>query len=190
MAAETSITDTRAEVGVASSPGASHGEGQGTSGLIDVTGSMMVLTWVAFAALSLVLYKVAWKPILKALDVREHSIRKALEEAEAARTETAATEVRNRQALKDAEITAQRIVAEARSAAQEGARTIQAQAEHQAKLLQEEARRDIQAAVEQARATLRQETVDLAIAMAGKVVAENMDTTRNRAMVSTLAQEL
>ena len=175
---------------MASPAGASHGEGQGTSGLIDVTGSMMVLTWVAFALLSLVLYKVAWKPILKALDMRERSIRKALEEAEKARTETAATEARNRQTLKDAELAAQRIVAEARAAAQDGARTLQAQAEQQARLLQEEARRDIQAAVEQARATLRQETIDLAIAMAGKVVAANMDTDRNRAMVETLAGEL
>ena len=170
MSADTGFTETQAEVGVASPAGASHGEGQGTSGLIDVTGSMMVLTWVAFALLSLVLYKVAWKPILKALDMRERSIRKALEEAEKARTETAATE--------------------ARAAAQDGARTLQAQAEQQARLLQEEARRDIQAAVEQARATLRQETIDLAIAMAGKVVAANMDTDRNRAMVETLAGEL
>lgn len=190
MSAETAFSETQAEVGVASPPAASHGEGQGTSGLIDVSGSMMVLTWTAFALLSLVLYRVAWKPILKALDMRERSIRKSLEEAEKARTEAAATEARNRQILKDAEIAAQRIVAEARSAAQEGAKAVQAQAEQQARLLQEEARRDIQAAVEQARAALRQETVDLAITMAGKVVAENMDTSRNRVLVETLAKEL
>jgi F-type H+-transporting ATPase subunit b len=189
MSAETAFSETQAVVEVAA-PAAAHGGGEGTGGLIDVTGSMMVLTWSAFLLLSVVLYKVAWKPILKALETRERGIRQALEEAERVRAEAAAADERNRQTLKDAEATAQRIVAEARVAAQEGARAIQAQAEQQARTLVEEAQRDIRAATEEARAVLRRETADLALAIAGKVVGENMDTSRNRTLVASLAREI
>lgn len=158
--------------------------------VMDVQAPMVILTWVTFALLSLVLYKVAWKPILKVLDMREKSIRDALAGAEKARAEAAATEARNREILQTAEQEARKLVAEARAAAQETARLVGERAEQQAKALVAEAVRDIDAATEQARVTLRKETTDLAIAMAGKVLAANMDTERNRALVGELEKEI
>ena len=46
----------------------------------DVT--MIVLTWATFFTLFFVLYKFAWKPILTALDNREESIRRSVEEVQ------------------------------------------------------------------------------------------------------------
>lgn len=177
--------DTQAVAEVAPAP--SHG---GAPNLMDVSAPMMVLTWVTFLLLALVLYKVAWKPILKVLDLREKSIRDSLAQAEKAREEALATEARNRELLQAAERESQRLVAEARMAAQETGRIVQEQAEKKAKVLLEEARRDIADATEQARATLRLETTELAISLAGKVLAENMDTERNRSLVRDMAKEM
>ena len=176
---------TQAVVEVAA--GASHGA---SPNVMEVTGPMMALTWVTFGLLALVLYNVAWKPILRVLDMREKSIRDALAQAEKARAEAEATQARNRQALQEAEQEARKLVAEARTAAEETARLVTSQAEQKSKSLLAEARRDIDAATEQARITLRKETTDLAITLAGKVVAANMDSEKNRALVRELEKEI
>ena len=44
------------------------------SALLNPDVSMVILTWVTFLVLSVVLYKFAWDPILKALDAREESL--------------------------------------------------------------------------------------------------------------------
>ena len=162
----------------------------GAVNLFEPSFTLMVLTWITFALLAAILYKVAWKPILKALDLREKSIRKSLEDAERARTETAELEERGRQLLQQSEAQARQIVAEARTAAQDVARTVEARAGAEARAVVDEARREIQTAVERARADLRRESADLAIALASKVVAENMDNDRNRTLVQQLTKEL
>ena len=176
---------TQAVVEVAAGP--SHGA---SPNIMEGTGPMMVLTWVTFGLLALVLYNVAWKPILRVLDMREKSIRDALAQAEKAKADAEATEARNRQLLQNAEQEARKLVAEARAAAEDTARMVTQQAEAKSKALLAEARRDIDAATEQARLTLRQETTDLAISLAGKVIAANMDTERNRELVRDLGKEI
>jgi F-type H+-transporting ATPase subunit b len=158
--------------------------------VMDVSGAMMVLTWITFALLTLVLYKVAWKPILKVLDMREKSIRDALAQAEAARSGAEATVAKNLEMIQAAERESQRLVAEARVAAQESARIVLEQAEQKTKTLVEEAGRDIAAATEQARIVLRRETTELAISLAGKILATNMDTERNRTLAHDMTKEI
>lgn len=158
--------------------------------VMDVSGPMVVLTWITFVLLTLVLYKVAWKPILKVLDTREKSIRDALAQAEAARLGAEATVAKNQEMIQAAERESQRLVAEARVAALESARAIQTQAEQKTKALVEEAGRDIAAATEQARVVLRRETAELAISLAGKILAANVDTERNRELVRDFSKEI
>src|SRR3989338_154102 len=49
--------------------------------------SMAALTWVTFLILSVVLYKFAWYPILKALDDREELLRRSVENADRIKAE-------------------------------------------------------------------------------------------------------
>jgi F-type H+-transporting ATPase subunit b len=163
---------------------------ENSPGVVDISVSMMLLTWLTFLVLAFILSRVAWKPILKALDIREKTIRRALENAEKARTETAESEERNRQSLQAAMDEARRIVEDARRAAQDHARQIHVQAEQQAQTLVDEARREIHASVESARLVLRRETAGLAIELAAKVTERNMDTDQNRELVRTLIGEL
>jgi F-type H+-transporting ATPase subunit b len=168
-------------------PAAAH---DALGGVVEVTPAMMTLTWVVFALLALVLYKVAWKPILKALEQRERSIRQALEGAEQARAEAAASEARGRELVQAAQQEAHRLVVEAKAAAQEAGRRLHEEAEQRSRQVLDEARRDIAAATEEARTQLRRETTDLAIALAGKVVSHTMDADRNRELVRTLLKEI
>ena len=158
--------------------------------VMDVTAPMMILTWVTFIVLTVVLYKVAWKPILKMLDMREKSIRDALAQAETARLGAEATVAQNQALIQAAEKESQRLVAEARLAAQESARLIREQAEQKTRTLVDDAGRDIAAATEQARVVLRKEATELAISLASKILAANVDTERNRVLARDLSQEM
>ena len=102
--------------GIARQPEAmqSHAE---SPAIINGSGPLMILTWLTFIVMSYILYKVAWKPILKALDIREEHIRKAKEDADRARTELAQIEARSRQILAEAEAQRQAVVTEARATA-------------------------------------------------------------------------
>jgi F-type H+-transporting ATPase subunit b len=161
-----------------------------SANIMDVSVPIVVLTWITFGLLTLVLYKVAWKPILKVLDTREKSIRDALAQAEAARVGTEEAVAKNREMIQAAEREAQRLVAEARVAAQDAARVIREQAEQKAQALIAEAGREIASATEQARTDLRRETTELAISLAGKVLAANMDSDKNRTLVSEFSKEI
>ena len=73
-------------------------EGGGGS-LVDINPGLIVWTLVTFILLLLILRKVAWKPILSALDQRESAIKDSLEKAEKAKK--AKWEKRNLQQLKN-----------------------------------------------------------------------------------------
>jgi F-type H+-transporting ATPase subunit b len=178
--------DTNIQAVIEVAPNAAH---EGSPGVMDVSAPMMLLTWLTFFVLAFVLSRLAWKPILKALDMREKTIRRALEDAEKARAEAVETEARNRQSLQDAATEARRIVEDARLVALDHARQIHDQAEQQAQVLVDEARREIQASVQSARLVLRRECAELAIAVAAKVTERNMDSDRNRELVRTLVGE-
>ena len=53
--------------------------------LLDINPGLIIWTTVTFIALSFLLKKFAWKPILNALDLREGAIRESLEKAEKAK---------------------------------------------------------------------------------------------------------
>jgi F-type H+-transporting ATPase subunit b len=154
--------------------------------LTTVSGSLTILTWVTFLLVALILYKVAWKPVMAALEQRERSIRRSLADAEAARVESAATEARNRQSLQEAESEARRLVAEARAAAAAATQSIQTRAQQESQAMVDAARREIESATRQARQTLRVETADLAVSLATKVIGETLDAARHRDLVDRL----
>jgi F-type H+-transporting ATPase subunit b len=160
-----------------------------SSDLMAVSGPLMILTWITFILMAFVLYKVAWRPVLAALDQRERSIRKSLADAEAARAEMASTEARNRKGLQDAEAESRRLVAEARAAAEAATQSIQVRAQQEAQAMIDGARREIESATRQARQALRVETADLAVSLATKVIGDSMDAARHRELVDRLLKE-
>ena len=158
--------------------------------LVAISGPLVTLTWVLFLVTAVLLYKVAWKPILKALDLREKSIRKALDNAAAAQADMERTEERRRQVMADTESRQREIIEEAKRSAGELATRLQQQAERETAALLADARRDIETATEQARRRLRAESADVAVDMAARLIGENMDAARHEALVERLAREM
>ena len=177
-----------AVVEVAAGP-AGHAAGSGDA-YMNVSFPMMFMTWGVFLVTAFILYRLAWRPILHRLEHREEKIRKSLEDAEKARQDAAAAEARCREILAQAETQARVVVENGRTTAEQLARSIEARAHEDAVRMTEAAKREIESATARAQATLRRETADLAVAIAGKVLRENLDTERNRALSARLAEKL
>jgi F-type H+-transporting ATPase subunit b len=147
------------------------------------TPGLMIWTFIVFIALLILLSKTVFPMIVKATADREARIKKDLEEAEKLRTETAALLEEQRQLLATARGEAVAIVNEARQGAdRERAVAIEKTRAEQDEVLAH-AKREIQVERERAIADIRREAVDLAIAAAGKVVGQRLDSAADRKLV-------
>jgi F-type H+-transporting ATPase subunit b len=162
----------------------------GEAGVMTISPMMIGLTWVTFILVTFILYKVAWKPILEALDKREGTIRKAQEEAAQIREELRKIEDFRMKTQAEADNQARDIIAAARRAAEDAGRVIEEKSRKEAQILVENAERDIGKAREKAIAALRKESADLSIALAGKLIGANLDDKKNRAMVDKLIERM
>jgi F-type H+-transporting ATPase subunit b len=145
---------------------------------------MAGLTWLTFFLLLAVLYRFAWKPILKALDEREALISKSLEDA--ARASATLTDIHQTRIrfISEAEAQAQAIIEEARKTAAEVSRVIQHRAKEEAQIILQNASREIREETEKARTFLREEGARTAVVLAGKLIEQNLDDEENRKLVN------
>jgi F-type H+-transporting ATPase subunit b len=166
-----------------------HGA-HGEPNVMGVAPKMMGLTWITFLLLVAVLYKVAWKPILAALEHREEHLRKAVENAEQIRKELASIDDKRKAIISEADGRAREIVDAARAAASEAAATIENKAREESQILLENAQREIRAEQEKALAALRKESADLAIGLSRKIIGESLDENRGREIVDRIIKTL
>lgn len=86
--------------------------------LISVNPGLIFWTVVTFIVLLIVLKKVAWKPILAALDQREAAIKESLEKAEKAREEAQKVLDENKSNIAKAEEESKKIIDQSRAYAE------------------------------------------------------------------------
>ncbi len=144
---------------------------------------MVILTWVTFGILFAILKKYAWKPILEGLQKREDYIRKTLDEADLVKSQLAGAEATKAKILDEAKGEASRIIQESRQTAAAVASDIEAQAKRHANDIVSSAKSQIEGERQRVSAVLKREAVDTAIKLAEKVLEENLDNAKNRALI-------
>lgn len=157
---------------------------------MEISGQMIVWTWVLFFITLGALYKLAWKPILGALDKREDEIQESIDHAEVLRQEMAELEAVKARQLAEADDKSKKILEKARTGALEQANLIEGKARDEAAILTENAHRDIEVSRALAEDSLRIEGAAWARELAGKLIDENLDDDKNRALTDKLIQEL
>ncbi len=162
----------------------------GGGGLMDPSKDMVLWTWVTFIILLGILWKFAWGPILAALDKRESDIRDSVDNAAKIKDEFEKLKATKEDIIGNANEEAKEIVATARKAAVEAAKVIDSNAKDKAKILIENTTRELKAEEEKARAFLRKESAELAIAIAGKLIDENLDDEKNRQLTDKVIKEM
>lgn len=157
---------------------------------MEISGQMVVWTWVLFAITLAALHKLAWKPILSVLDKREEDIQESIDNAELMRKEMAQLEAVKAKQLAEADDKSKTILETARKGAHEQARGIEDKARDEAQILTENAHREIEISRALAEDSLRIESAAWARELAGKLIDENLDDDKNRALTDKLIGEL
>lgn len=161
-----------------------------TPALLDPKAGLFFFTLIVFAIVAFVLKKYAWGPISAALEKREKTIDESIKRAENALAEARQISTENERARREAEESAQRVLREARDAA-EGLRAEEVEkARAQIRGMQEAAREEIEREKQGALDELRSEVADLAIKAAEKLLAENLDESKNRKIVERFIRDL
>ncbi len=107
----------------------SHAEEASHQGyVLGFDGQMVLLTWIAFIISALLLGKLLWKPILKAIEAREAEIKSSLDDAATARKAAQEADVLAKQTLETAEADARERANAVITAAQSRADALQAEA--------------------------------------------------------------
>ncbi len=151
---------------------------------------MVVLTWATFFILMAILKKFAWKPILENLKNREDYIRKSFEDADKAKEQLVQIEAQKTQILNEARQKAADIVDESRKSAASLAHDIENKAKLNAQEIVVNANAQIEGEREKVRQALRKESVEIAIGLAGKILKENSNTDKNRALIEAAVKDL
>jgi F-type H+-transporting ATPase subunit b len=145
---------------------------------------------IVFGALLLILRKYAWKPILDSLDARDKAIQSSLDQAARIHAENSRlTEEQNR-LLAEAKAQAGQVVQTAREAAEGLKKSVETAAQEEKNRILASATQEIEAQKQSAIAELRKTTADLSIGIAEKLIRQNLDDSKNRALVDQLIQEV
>jgi F-type H+-transporting ATPase subunit b len=167
-----------------------QGGGEGGGGLYDINTGLSVWTLIVFAILVALLGKFAWGPILKMVDEREKGIQATLDAAAASNARAAELLEQHREQLADARRHASELIAEGRTAAERVRREMEEKARVEAHGIVERARTEIGRERDAALEMLRKESVELALAAASRLMQENLDQPKDRALVERYLAEL
>jgi F-type H+-transporting ATPase subunit b len=157
---------------------------------IDISGTMVVLTWISFLLAAFLLHRLAWRPLLRALDKREREIRNSLEEAETARRQTELSAERSRQLVAEAMDRARALSEESRLASERAAARLDQEAREQARRLVDDANQEIAAARLRAVEELRREAATLAVQLSERMLDEQMTPEQRRAYEQRMAGKM
>lgn len=152
--------------------------------MLQIEPGLLIWTIITFLVLLAVLRKIAWNPLLTALEQREGTIRSSLEEAQRARQEAEHLLSENRRILTDANREAARIIEQGREEAERLRNTITDQAQAEAKRLVDEARREITRERQLAVQELKSTAADLALVAAGKLLNTIVTDADHRRLVT------
>ncbi|MFU8812250.1 MAG: F0F1 ATP synthase subunit B [Balneolaceae bacterium] len=147
--------------------------------------------WVLFSTILFVwvFQKFLVPPIMKALDDREQRIKESLESADRALAKAERISQDNEKAMKQAEIQAQKI----RKEALEDAEVLRSEkiekAKQEAAKILDDAKRTIEQEKKRALMELRNEVADLAVKSASIIIEQELDETKNRALVTKYINE-
>ncbi|HKT80398.1 MAG TPA: F0F1 ATP synthase subunit B [Vicinamibacterales bacterium] len=149
-----------------------------------------IWTLAIFVIVVIVLGKFAWGPVLGLLQQREEFIHRSLAEAKRDRDEAEARLKEYAAKLQTAQVEAGRIVEEARRDAEKFGEELRLKAKAQADAIVGNAERQIQLQTTQALQQIRQEAVDLSVAIASKLLQRNLTREDNDRLIDEALRQV
>jgi F-type H+-transporting ATPase subunit b len=158
--------------------------------MFDINLGLSIWTIVVFVLLLVILRKFAWGPILGAVQDREDHVRSTLESAASEREESTELLEQYRKQMLEARREAQDLIAKAKEMGVTVRKEIEEKARQEAKVIMEKALESIEKEKEAALDELRQGSVDIALAAAGKLIGEELNQDKDRKLAVDFVNDL
>ncbi len=151
--------------------------------LVQPDPGLFIWTILTFLVLLYLLAKFAWGPLLKALEERQETIRKSLEDADQAKRELERLQQESAQIIADARAEAQSIMVKSRADAETVREDLRRKAKEEGAALIRGAQRRIELETARALQQIRHEVVDLSLTVASKLIKKNLTQEDNDALI-------
>lgn len=149
----------------------------------------LIAQLVNFGILFLLLWLVAYKPVMRRLDERAHRIKESMEQTEQVKAQAARAAEELKKQIEAGRKEGQEIVARAMHAGEELRLKAKQEAKQDGEALIAKARSEIQRERDEAIGELRQEFADLAITAAEKVIERSLDKEAHRQLIDKVLEE-
>jgi F-type H+-transporting ATPase subunit b len=144
---------------------------------------------VNFIVLFVLLYLVAYKPILRMLDSRSKKIEESVKQTEYIKEQVAHAEDESKKRIEAAGKDGQEIIAKAMHTGEEVRQQAQKDAQRDGEILISRAKVEIQRERDEAIGELRREFADLTIMAAEKVIQKSLDKESHRQLIDKTLEE-
>jgi F-type H+-transporting ATPase subunit b len=158
--------------------------------LVQVDPGLYIWAIVTFLVLLALLTKFAWKPLLQALEVREGTIRKALDDAQKAKVELERLNKESAEIIRQARVEADSIITMSRSDAERLREEMRQKARAEADGIVKNAERQIQLETARALQQIRHEAADLSVAIASKIIRRNLSREDNENLIDEALKQI
>lgn len=157
--------------------------------LVQPDPGLFIWTILTFLVLVALLARFAWRPLMEALDRRQATIARSLEEAQRAQHELERLQRESAQMMATARAEAEAIVSRSRSDAEALREELKQKARAEAAAIVKNAERQIQLETSRAVQQIRQEAIDLSVAIASKILRRQVSKEDNEGLIEeTLKQ--
>jgi len=145
---------------------------------------------VSFLILVWVLAKFAWKPLINVMEKRRQTIEDNLTHAENERKEAERLRQEYQAEMQKSRLEAQKIIENAIKDSEARAAEILAEARKETERMKQAALAEIERERDKAIADVRSQVVDMSIAIAEKIIQQNLDLKGQQALVDQFIQEV
>ena len=159
-------------------------------GLVEIHPGLIIWTVLTFLVLLAILRAVAWKPLLALIEERERTIRDSLEQARQAREEAEKIMAQHREMIGKARHEMAAIIEKAQRDAEQRRADILARANREAEEKAKQFAQDLERARRAAIRELKEESVDLVIAAASRLISASLDEEKHRALVRDYLEDI
>jgi F-type H+-transporting ATPase subunit b len=158
--------------------------------LVQPDPGLFIWTIITFLGLLFALKKLAWGPLLEALETRQNAIRKSLDDAQQAKAELERLNAESAKIIQQARIDAEAIVSQSRADGDRLREEIRAKARTEADHIVKNAERQIQLETSRALEQIRREAVDLSVMIASKIIQRNLSREDNERLIDEALKQV
>lgn len=157
---------------------------------LGINPGLMLIWLIAFIVLYTVMTRFIYDPLTNVLNQRRNRIAKGLEDAAAAARARENAEAEAEKILAQARAEAQKVIDEARGRGEEVAGTIEQDARQEAAKIQYDAQNEAVAIRNQELGNLREQVLNISVAVAGRILDESISKTKQKSLVDSFIADL